>query len=379
MDFSYSDEQQSIIDLAKRLFGERSTHERQRAIERAGGPRFDRELWSEVAKAGLLGIAIPEPYGGAGLGFLEVSAIVEQVGRTTAPVPLLETLVLGALPIAEFGSEAQKKSILPRVVSGEAILTAALVEPEADPLSPTTKATRTGGAWRLDGIKICVPAGQIADRILVPAATGSGVGVFVVDARAGGLKIDSLETTSGQPEARVELKGVRVEDADLLGDANGGARVVGWTIQRATSALCSLALGVCEEALRLTAEYTKTREQFGVALASFQAVGHRAADAYVDTEGIRLTSWQAAWRIACGLPADAAIAVAKFWAADAGQRIVHAAQHLHGGIGVDRDYPLHRYFLYAKQLELTLGGATHHLRNLGRMLADESPAHGLWK
>ena len=379
MDFSYNDEQQAIIDLAKRLFGERSTHERQRAIERAGGPRFDRELWSEVAKAGLLGIAIPEQYGGAGLGFLEVSAIVEQVGRTTAPVPFLETAVLGALPIAEFGSEAQKQSILPRVVSGDAILTAALVEPEAEPLSPTTKATRSGSGWRLDGVKICVPAGQLADRILMPAATGSGVGVFLVDARAGGVKIDPLDTTSGQPEARVELDGVRVEDGDVLGDANGGARIVDWTIQRATSALCSLALGVCEEALRLTAEYTKTREQFGVALASFQAVGHRAADAYVDTEGIRLTSWQAAWRIASGLPADAAIAVAKFWAADAGQRVVHAAQHLHGGIGVDRDYPLHRYFLYAKQLELTLGGATHHLRSLGRMLADESPTYGLWK
>jgi alkylation response protein AidB-like acyl-CoA dehydrogenase len=135
---------------------------------------------------------------------------------------------------------------------------------------------------------------------------------------------------------------------------------------------------VCEEALRLTAEYTKTREQFGVPLASFQAVGHRVADAYVDTEAIRLTAWQAAWRIAAGLPAAAAVAVAKFWAAEAGQRVVHAAQHLHGGIGVDRDYPLHRYFLYAKQIELTLGGATHQLRALGRMLAAPAPDHGLW-
>jgi hypothetical protein len=378
MDFSYTDEQQAIIDLAKRLFGERSTHERLRAIERGAGPRFDRELWSETAKAGLIGIAVPEDCGGAGLGFLELAAIIEQVGRTTAAVPLLETAVLGALPIAAFGSADQKKAILPRVVSGDAILTAALVEPEGDPLRPATKAVSDGGGWRLEGAKICVPAGQLAERILVPAATGSGVAVFLVDARAAGIRIDELDTTSGQPEARVELDGVRVGAGDVLGGPSAGGPIVAWIVERATAALCALALGVCEEALRLTAEYTKTREQFGVPLASFQAVGHRAADAYVDTEAIRLTTWQAAWRIAAGLPAAAAVAVAKLWAADGGQRVVHAAQHLHGGIGVDRDYPLHRYFLYAKQIELTLGGATHQLRSIGRMLADPSPNDGLW-
>ncbi len=126
---------------------------------------------------------------------------------------------------------------------------------------------------------------------------------------------------------------------------------------------------MCAEALRLTAEFTKTREQFGVAIATFQAVGHRAADAYIDTEAVRLTAWQACWRLAAGLPAAEEVAIAKFWAAWGGQRVVHAAQHLHGGIGVDKDYPLHRYFLYAKHLELTLGGATHQLLRLGKMIA----------
>jgi alkylation response protein AidB-like acyl-CoA dehydrogenase len=135
-------------------------------------------------------------------------------------------------------------------------------------------------------------------------------------------------------------------------------------------------VGVCEEALRLTAEYTKTREQFGRVIASFQAVGQRAAEAYIDTEAIRLTAIQAAWRLASGLPAAEEVAVAKFWAADGGQRVVHAAQHLHGGMGVDRDYPLHRYFLWAKQLELTLGGATTQLRHLGALLASEPVGSG---
>jgi alkylation response protein AidB-like acyl-CoA dehydrogenase len=147
-------------------------------------------------------------------------------------------------------------------------------------------------------------------------------------------------------------------------------------LERATVAYCAVMVGVCEEAVRLTAEYTKTREQFGRVIASFQAVGQRAADAYIDTEAIRLTAVQAAWRLATGLPAAEEVAVAKFWAADGGQRVVHAAQHLHGGMGVDRDYPLHRYFLWAKQLELTLGGATAHLRHLGALLASEPVGSG---
>ena len=131
-------------------------------------------------------------------------------------------------------------------------------------------------------------------------------------------------------------------------------------------------LGACEAALALTAEYAKTRKQFDQPIAMFQAVGHRAADAYIDVEGIRLTTLQAAWRISAGLHAATQLAVAKHWAREAGQRVVHAAQHLHGGIGLDGETPLHRFFLTVKQLELTLGGATQQLIQLGNLLADDA-------
>jgi alkylation response protein AidB-like acyl-CoA dehydrogenase len=367
MNFSISDEQQSIAGLAHQILADRCSQERMRALETGDGPRFDPQLWEEVAKAGLVGIAVPESYGGGDLGFFELALIIEQVGRTTAPIPYLETTVLGALPIARFGSEAQKQALLPKAAEGACVLTAALVEDE-----PTTAAT-DGDGWKLSGCKICVPAAQIADCVLVPAAAGDGTaGVFLVDPRAEGVSIEEMATTSGQPEAVLTLKNVRVGSGDLLADFGTGAAIVDWIRLRATAALASLALGVCEEVLALTAEYTKTRKQFDQPIAMFQAVGHRAADAYVDTEAIRLTSWQAAWRIGAGLPAEAAVAVAKFWAAEGGQRVVHSAQHLHGGVGVDRDYPAHRYFLYAKQLELTLGGATQQLLTLGRMLAEEA-------
>ena len=164
------------------------------------------------------------------------------------------------------------------------------------------------------------------------------------------------------------------EDADVLAVEQRLMPVALWIVQRGTAGLCALAVGICEEALRMTAEYTKTREQFDRPIATFQAVGQRAADAYIDTEAVRLTAWQAIWRLSEELPAAAEVAVAKFWTAEGGQRVVHAAQHLHGGMGVDRDYPLHRYFLWAKVIELTLGGTTSQLLKLGKILADEPVA-----
>jgi len=372
VDFSYSDEQQAAIELARQILTNHCTPQRLRAIELEGGPRFDRALWRQLAEAGLVAAGVPEAQGGAGLGFLVVAGIVEQVGRTAAPVPLLETSVLGALPLAQFGSPAQREAWLPRVARGEAVLTAALVEPERDPAQPGTRAVRDGAGWRLSGKKICVPAGPVADAILVPAALDDGgVGVFLVEARGPGVSQQALITTSRQPESVLELRDARVGPEALVGTPEQGAEIVAWTLLRATAALCALAVGVTSEALRLTAEYIKTRKQFDQPIATFQAVGQRAADAFIDTEAIRLTALQAAWRIDAGLPAEAAVAAAKYWAAVGGSRVVRAAQHLHGGVGVDREYPLHRYYTYARQLELTLGGGTQQLRRLGRLIAQE--------
>ena len=293
--------------------------------------------------------------------------MLEEIGRTVAKVPYLASVVMGILPIARFGDDALKSAWLPTLVAGEAVATTALVEVGAPAHSPTTTARKKGSKWVLDGTKTCVPAGLDASIILVPAMTGNRkVAVFVVDTDAAGVEVERQDTTTGIPEARLVLAGAA---GTLLGDTASGPEIVDWITLRATAALAAIAVGVCEAALRITAEYTKTREQFGRPIATFQAVGQRAADAYIDTEAVRLTALQAAWRISADLPADAEVAIAKFWAADGGQRVVHAAQHLHGGMGVDRDYPVHRYFLWAKHLELTLGGATEQLLRLGDILA----------
>ena len=376
MDFDLSDEQQATIDVAAKLLGDKSTPEAIRAVEQADELRFDRELWAAMADAGLLGIAVPAEHGGAGLGVLELAMVLEEVGRRTAPVPALATLALGALPVARFGSADQQSALLPGVVAGTTVLTAALVEPLGDPAHPSATARRDGDGWVLDGIRTNVPAGLVADTIVAPATvegTGGGeVALFLVPADAEGVTRERQETTSGTPEALVALSGVRLGADAVLGPVDDGS-ALRWLLEHATVAACALMSGLAAEAVRITGEYTTSREQFGRPIATFQAVGQRAADAYVDAQGIRLTMLQAAWRLANDAPADREVAVAKYFASLGGHRVVHAAAHLHGGMGVDRDYPLHRYFLLAKQLDLFLGGPTRQLLALGGVLAAEGP------
>jgi alkylation response protein AidB-like acyl-CoA dehydrogenase len=375
MDFTFTEEQQAVSELAGRILSERLPTERVGEIERdPDGRWFAEDVWHELAKAELLGLCLPEAVGGSGYGILEACLLLEQQGRAVAPLPLLATLVYGALPIARFGTDAQQQAWLPGVVAGDVILTAALHETGSYgvPDVPATVATSHGDGWRLDGEKQFVPAAHLAARMLVPARTGeNATAVFIVDPHASGVTMERTVVTTGEPQWLVTLAGVEVGAADVLGSPHDGTEIVTWIVDHALAGLCATAAGVCGRAVEITAAYVSEREQFGAKIGTFQAVSQRAADAWIDAEAIRLTAWQAAWRLSAGLPAAEALATAKFWVADGGQRVVHAAQHLHGGIGVDTDYPIHRYFRWAKELELTLGGATVSLLRLGAMLAAE--------
>lgn len=373
MDFSFSEEQQAVRALAEQIFQGRATPERVKEVE-ATSHRTDRALWAELAKANLLGIAIPEECGGAGLGLMELCVLLEQQGRRVAPVPLLATLVMACLPIAEFGSPSQRRQWLTPVVKGDTMLTAALGEGGSnDPLHSSVTATRRDGGWRLDGTKISVPAAHVAERILVPARTGdASIGVFLVDPSWPGVTLETVETTNREIHAHVGLDDVEAGAGDVLGDPLGGESIVTWTLDRALTGLCAIQVGVAEEAVRQAAAYTSGRIQFGKPLSTFQGVALKAADAYIDTEAMRATLWQAAWKLSEGAQATAEVEVAKWWAAEGGQRVVHLTQHLHGGIGADIDYPVHRYFLWGKQIELVLGGASQQLSRLGLLIADEA-------
>jgi alkylation response protein AidB-like acyl-CoA dehydrogenase len=366
MDFTFTEAQDAVRELAAQIFEGHATTERVKEIERSD-ERVDRDLWQALADAGLLAIAVPEEHGGSGLGLIELCLLLEQQGRRVAPVPLWATLVLGALPIAEFGTREQQRAWLPGVANGDVVLTAALSEHGInDPLRPQVAATRDGTTWRLDGAKLSVPAAHVADRVLVPASTADGeLAVFLVDPAGPGVERAVATTTDRSKVAHLEFTSA---PAEQIGD--DGRRATAWLLDRALVGLCAMQVGVGEAALRIAADYTSQRQQFGRPLSTFQGVALKAADAYIDTEAMRVTLWQAAWRLTAGLDATREVMVAKWWASEGGQRVVHVTQHLHGGMGADVDYPVHRYFLWGKQIEDTLGGASAQLARLGYVLAE---------
>lgn len=369
MDFRFGEEQATIRELARGILEKEVTPERLKAAE-ASPDRVDARLWATLAEAHLLGVAVPEAQGGMGLGLLELLALCEEVGRAVAPVPVVPALVPAGLALARFGDDAQRAAWLAPLAVGEALLAVALDDAGAsDPARPATRARRDGPGWRLDGAKRFVPLGPRAARVLVPAAADDGVGLFLLDPAAPGARWTASRTSTGEPLFSLALDGAPAAER-LPGDGTAAAR---FAADCAAVATCATQIGVAERALEITTGHLRERVQFGAPIGSFPAVQQRAADAWIDLQALRWTAWRAAWRLAEGLPAGRELLVARFWAAEAGMRIADTAQHLHGGLGVDVDYPIHRYFLWSRALALATGGAMPALADLGRALAAAPP------
>jgi acyl-CoA dehydrogenase len=346
MDFSFTDDQLAARDLATQLLAD---------VDPKGPTGLDTALLTRLGDAGLLGLSLPEADGGAGFGLTELCLVCEEAGRRLARVPLA---VSGgaAAAVAAHGSPPLKDRLLPAVVAGSSVLTGAWAEPfGTDPLRPRTRLE--GGA--LHGEKTAVPLAREAAAVLVPAVSDGSLVLAVVDPATATL-VD-VETTSGEPAATLVLDGVT--PLEVL-PAEAAVLAYQWT----TVALAATQIGIASEGLRRAADHTSAREQFGRPLATFQAVAVRLGNAYIDVEALRSVTWQAAYRVDAGLPAGEQVATAAFWAAEAGERVASSAVHLHGGLGVDTDYPLHRFFLASKQIELSLGGASRQLEVLADVL-----------
>jgi acyl-CoA dehydrogenase len=219
-----------------------------------------------------------------------------------------------------------------------------------------------------------VPQAHLAARIVVPATTGDGVLLALVDPQADGVTLERTVTTNREIHPHLRLRGVRVEADDVLAAPHAGRAVLDDLLVAATIGLCALQVGVCEAALTQTAAYLNTRQQFGRPLSTFQGTMLRAADAAIDIEAMRVTWQNAAWLYDTGREAAQSARVAKWQASERGQRAVHATQHLHGGMGADITYPIHRYFLWGKQIELMLGGPSAQLSKLGATIAAQALA-----
>ena len=338
--------------------------ERQRAVARLAAEILtEPDPWKELAQAGLLDVSPPD-----GLGVLEVSVLLTEIGRRAPSMKALATLMTGALPLARWGRPA----LLPAVASGELLLTAALREPsDPAPIPPATAVTDT----TITGLKIGVPYAAEASLLLVPALftpppapapadsmimgsfdhiateTVHDHGVALVDPRARGVRMTRTPSSSGEPEYALELDQTPIEA--ML----GGPECVRDLYQLAVAGACALADGAVAGALALTRDYVASREQFGRPLATFQAVSQQIADVYIASRTMHLAALSACWRLAEGRDAAADLDVAGYWCAEQAPRSVRLCHHLHGGIGMDVTYPLHRYSSLAADLARFLGGA----------------------
>lgn len=370
MEFGFSEEQQDVQVLARQILSEQVSAASLSVYDEFAEPRFDAALWQQLVEAGLTAVAIDERYGGMGFGFTELALFIEEVGRAIAPVPAVAHC-LAALAIQRFAGEALKEAILPGAARGELLLTIALTESlNEDPANPLALTARAEAQdLVLNGSKTAVPFAAQADRIVLAARCDDGVAVVLLDPNTAGVALDPLPVTSFEPQCQLQLEEVHVP-ADSVLTLRDGEAVMLWLAQRSIAALCAHQLGAADCAMRMAASYTSERKQFDVPIATFQAVGHRVADCYIDVECLRLCTYQAVSLLHSEAPATTEVQIAKIWAGDAGHRVSYATQHVHGGTGIDRDYPLWRYCLWLRQNEMSLGGSSVHVAALGRRLAE---------
>ena len=376
MDFGFNADQEMLRATARKFLENECPSEfvRTRMAEDAG---FTPEFWTKLAEQGWLGLVYPEQYGGAGLGFVDLTVLMEEMGRAVMPGPFFSTL-LGGLVILETGSDAQKKEWLTKISEGEARVALAWTEPNArwDAAGVTTTAKATGSGFTLSGTKLFVLDAHVADALVVVARTREGknpedgVSLFLIPANATGVSVKALPTM----DQTRKLSEVKLTDVAASSSALLGAKDAGWTplarvIQRATVALCAEMCGGAQKVLDMTTEYAKIRIAFGKPIGAYQGVKHKAADMLVDLENAKSLTYYAAWAVDNNVPEAAlAASMAKAYTSDAYRKVAGAGIQLHGGIGFTWEHDLHLYFKRAKSSEATFGDATFHRERVAQLI-----------
>jgi alkylation response protein AidB-like acyl-CoA dehydrogenase len=375
MDLGFSEEQEMLRKTARDFLQTEcpTTLVKEMADDEKG---YTPELWAKMAELGWMGLALPEEYDGMGMSFLDLSVLLEEMGRACLPGPFFSTVVLGGFTIIEAGNEEQKKDLLPKIATGEVILAMALTEPSAsyDAASVTVQAVPDKDDYVINGTKLFVENAHIADYMVCVTRTkdGSspedGITLFLVDGKSPGISTTVLKTIAGDKQCEVIFDNVRVPKKNMLGKLDKGWPVVAKMLEMAAVAKCAEMVGGAQAALDMSVAYAKERIQFGRPIGSFQAIQHHCANMVTDVDGSRFITYQAAWKVSEGLPATMEVSMAKAWVSEAYRRVTQLGHQIHGGIGFCMDHDMPLYFKEAKAAESTFGNADWHREIVAQQL-----------
>ena len=376
MDFGLSEEQ-VMLKTSARDFLETECPKRlvrQMIVDDLG---YSPELWKKMADLGWQGLIIPEEYGGVGSSFLDLSVLLEEMGRALVPGPFVSTVVHCGRPIMAYGTEEQKQRFLPGIANGELIMSLAYVEANGglDAKDIATSASRSGGDFLINGKKLFVEDANISDYILCAARTSSasgeseGLTLFLVDARAEGVAVRVLKTMTGAKLCEVVFDDVEVPPTAVLGDVDNGWPVLSRILAEAEVAESAWMTGGARWVLETSIQYACTRIQFGVPIGSFQAIQHKCANMAVEVEGATSAVYYAAWAVSDNDPQlTLAASIAKAWCSDAYKHAALEGIQIHGGIGYTWDHDMHLYLKRAKASEVSFGDADYHRERVARMI-----------
>jgi alkylation response protein AidB-like acyl-CoA dehydrogenase len=367
MDFSYPEMHLEIRKLTGTILSDFAKPERLKMLEK-NGAYLDEEVWQQLISSGVHTASFPEQLGGMGMDFMASTLVAESLGEAGTMVPYIPCIVSTVLPLLAHTADPLVASLLEAVAGGEKCITTALIEPGNEhPFAPGMEAYDNNGSWHLSGSKHCVPYAQQSSHVLLFAKNGNTLWAGLIDPLSPGCMLTEQVTTTLEPQCHLAIEGGA---AHMIAIGDVAETLLKKVVAMTTVSYCSMAVGVASKMTRIAADYTTERQQFGVPIATFQAVAHRLANAYIDTECLRIITQKAASDVTAGLFESESINMAKIWCGDVMHRVSQASQHVHGGTGIDRDYHLFRYCLWAKHLELALGNSRVHLAKLADNLAE---------
>lgn len=375
MDLDFTEEQDMLRNSARDFLSTECDKKMVRTIEESE-EGYSAEIWSKMAELGWQGLMIPEQYDGMGMGFFDLVVVFEEIGRNVLPSPYFATAVLGSPPIVEAGSEELKKEILPRVATGEAIMTMALTEPSAGYTADCVelKAEDRGDSFVLNGTKLFVEFASASDYMVVVARTGSGgdpedgITLLLVESNSPGIKIDAFATTGTDKQCEVAFDNVSVPKSNVIGEVNKGWPIVAKTLKMATMTKCAEMIGGMQAVLDMSVAYAKERVQYGRPIGSYQAIQHMLADMFIRTDTSKNIVYEAAWMVSEGLECTDKVSIAKAWCNEAYKKVTEDGVEVHGAIGTTRDHDMGLYYRRAMAADPAFGNTEDHREVVARSL-----------